>query len=134
MKHKREWTVFPGRLGKKKIMKEVMFKLPRCFLVEIPVFLELLPNQLLNWCSFWALHKQIWVSSFEQRIKLYHILKMESLLLHGNHPDVWLWALPKISCDFSTCLLTGIMNSVPGKENSSLYTIQKFRGCLEMSD
>lgn len=40
------------------------------------------------------------------------ILKMELLSLHGNHPDLWLWALPKISCGFSTYLLSGIMNLV----------------------
>lgn len=35
--------VFHGRLRKFFVMKEIRFKLPRYFLVEIPVYLKLLP-------------------------------------------------------------------------------------------
>lgn len=42
----RGWRDFHGRLGKVFFIKEVMFRLPRCFLDEMSVYLELLPALL----------------------------------------------------------------------------------------
>lgn len=48
---------------------------------------------------------------------------MQLLLLHGNHLDIQLWALPKISCGFSTYLLNNEFSSGQRKLQS-VYNLE----------